>query len=378
MDSRSLELSEFIARYPLWGEWEVSYTDGTHLPEKGYVKLGDITIDADEEIAKRYPILPFAFCPVTGQQIECCISKLYREKDQVNRNRAKKIIRDELADSMVRTGLLRPEFCLMEDQDVEMGFREVMKKLSEHGYLILVADTSALRRAVISFLHKTLSNVMIWTVVPVFVMTEVQRQAHELKEIWENTDRGKKPHLGKCNVPEMRPQVSVISRELNHIRQWRPLEMLTTFPEHLGQSKGKGNSKRNPTIDRLIIESVKNLKRDRGLYQGVYLLTGDKDMASLATLENQGSLHLGVPLLPPEIPEISSVRYDSHNSRFVLTPVHYLLWDLAQVFSTIRLENKELGRIYELVYYSQASGWFFANDVMEIKYGSSEDWTRSL
>ena len=362
MDSRSLELSEFIARYPLWGKWEVSYTDGTHLSEKEYVKLGDITINADEETAQRYPILPFAFCPVTGQQIECCFSKLFQEKDQVNRNRAKKIIRDQLADSMVRTGLLRPEFCLMEDQGVEMGFREVMKKLSEHGYLILVADTSALRRAVVSFLHKTLSNVMIWTVVPVFVMTEVQRQAHELKKIWGNaTDRGKKPLLGKCDVLEKRPQVSVISRELNHIRQWRPLEMLTTLPEHLGQSKG------NPTIDRLVIESVKNLKRDRGLHQGVYLLTGDKDMASLATLENQGSLHLGVPLLPPEIPEISSVRYDSHNSRFVLTPVHYLLWDLAQVFSTIRLENKGLGRIYELVYYSQASGWFFANDVMEIR-----------
>ena len=44
---------------------------------------------------------------------------------------------------MVRTGLLRPIFCLMEEQAIEMGFREVMKKLSEHGYLILVADTSA-------------------------------------------------------------------------------------------------------------------------------------------------------------------------------------------------------------------------------------------
>ena len=87
-------------------------------------------------------------------------------------------------------------------------------------------------------------------------------------------------------------------------------------------------------------------------------------MASLATLENQGSLHVGVPSLPLEI---SSVNYNSHNGRLVLTPVHYLLWDLAQVFSTIRLENKELGRTYKLVYYSQARGGFFANDVMEIQ-----------
>ena len=382
MDSRSLKLDEFIAEYPLWGKWEISYTDGTHLSENEYVKLGAVKIDVSEETAQDYPILPFAFWPVTSLQIECCFSKLCEKKNQMNQNKAKeiisdakRIIRDQIADSMVRTGLLRPNFCLMEEQTIEMGFLEVIKKLSGHGYLILVADTSALRRAAISFLHKTLSDVPIWTVVPVFVMTEVQRQVRKLDDIWRDSAGGKKPRLEKrdvLNVLKKRPQVSVISRELNHIRQWRPVEMLTTLPEHLGQSNGNSN------IDRLIIESVKNLKRERGLHKGVYLLTGDKDMASLATLEDQGSLYIGVPPLPIEIPEISSVRYDSHNSRFVLTPVHYLLWDLAQVFSTIRLENKELGRIYELVYYSQASGWFFANDVMEIKYGSSEDWTRSL
>ena len=320
------------------------------------MKLGDITIDASEEIAQDYPILPFTFRPVTECQIKFRFSELPEGEKQADR--AKEIIRNELADSMVRTGFLRPKFCLMEAQNVEMGFREVMTKLAEHGYLILVVDTSALRRAVASFLHKTLSNVMIWTVVPVFVMTEVQRQVKNLNDIWEQASRGAQPHPGKCGILSQRPQVSCISRELNHIRQWRPLEMLTALSEHLGQSNGNSN------IDRLIIESMKNLKRDRGLQQGVYLLTGDKDMASLAILENQGSLHIGVPPLPPEI---SSVRYDSHNDRLVLTSVHYLLWDLAQVFSTIRIKDKELDRTYEIVYYSEAHGGFFAHDVMEIR-----------
>ena len=132
--------------------------------------------------------------------------------------------------------------------------------------------------------------------------------------------------------------------------------MLTALSEHLGQSNGNSN------IDRLIIESVKNLKRERGLHQGVYLITGDKDMVSLATLENQGSLYFGVPPVPSEI---SSVRYDSYNSKLILTPIHYLLWDLTQVFSTIRIENGE--RKYELAYYSQDRGGFFAHDVMEIR-----------
>ena len=358
MNSRALKLDKFIAEYRFWGEWEVSYTDGTHLEEGEYVKLGDIIIDASEEIAQDYPIVPFTFRLVTGCQIESRFSELPQGKEQADR--AKKLILDELADSMVRTGLLHPNFCLMEDQTVEMRFREVMTKLAEHGYLILVVDTSALRRAVASFLHKTLSNVMIWTVVPVFVMTEVQRQVKNLNDIWEQASRGAQPHPGKCGILSQRPQVSCISRELNHIRQWRPVEMLTTLPEHLGQSNGESK------VDRLIIESMKNLKRDRGFHQGVYLLTGDKDMASLATLENQRSLHIGVPPLPSEI---GYARHDFYNDRLVPTPIHYLLWDLAQVFSTICIKNKELGRTYEIVYYSQARAGFFAHDVMEIREG---------
>ena len=376
MKSRLVELDEFIVEYPLWGNWEVSYTDGTHLPACKYVKLGDVTIDASEHTAQDYRIFPFTFRPVTDEQIECYFLKLLEKIKQENKpkkknkqssmgespekqaRRAERIIRNELAASMVRTGLLRFEFCMMENQTIEMAFQRVMRRLSEHGYLILVVDTSALRRAATSFLHKTLANVLIWTVVPVFVMIEVQRQAHELKNIWRKITEGAEPHPGKCDVIEKRPQVSTISREVNHIRQWRPVEVLTTLPEHLGQSNGESK------IDRLIIESVKNLKRDRGLHQGVYLLTGDKDMASLATLENQGSLYIGVPPLPSEI---SSIRYDSYNDRLVLTPIHLLLWDLTQVFSTIRFENKKLSRTYELCYYSQARGGFFAHDTLEIR-----------
>ena len=379
MDRKSVTLAEFITLYPLWGEWEVSYTDGTHLPKDEYVKLGDITLDASKEIAQHYPILPFTFQFTTNQEFEECFSKLFcrfpellqtkkqddkTEKEQNSAedqkaqvNRTKKIIRNELADSIVRTGLLRPEFCLMKEQTVEMRFLDVMEQLSKSkdGYLIFVTDTSALRRGAISFLHKTLSKVLIWTIVPVFVMTEVQRQVNELNKIWTQSN---KPHLGRCSVLRQRPQVSCISRELNYIRQWKPLEILTTLSEHLGQSNGTSK------VDRLIIECVKNLKRDRGLHRGVYLITGDKDMASLATLENQGSLYIGAPPLPSKI---NSVQYNSHNRKLVLTPIHYLLWDLAQVFSTIRVENKERSCKYDLVYYSQARGGFFANDVMEIR-----------
>ena len=355
MVKRLLKLDEFIAEYRFWGEWEVSYTDGTHLKECEYVKLGDITIDASEKIGQKYPTLPFTFCPVTVGEIECRFSELSDGKNHADR--ATGLILKEIADSMLRTGVLRPQFCLMEGQIIELRFLEVMRQLSKHGHLTFVVDTSALRRAVISFLHKTLRDIPIWTVVPFPVITEIQEKVYDLNKIWVDSDRGNNPHLGKYGVLEKRPQVACISRELNHIRQWRPVEILTTLPESLGQTN------QNSKIDRLIIESMKQFKQTRGLHQGVYLLTRDKNMASLATLENQVSLYFDVPPLPSKM---SSVRYDSHNNRLVLTPIHYFLWDLAQVFSTIRFRNKELCRSYKLVYYSQAQGGFFAHEVMEI------------
>lgn len=357
MDRRALRLDEFIAEYRLQGVWDVDYTDNTHLPDCEYVRLGEFTIEATEETAQKNPILPYCFRPVTNKEIESRFCEIEKGKDQAVR--AGKIICDQLADSMVRTGLLRPELCLMENQTVRRGFGEVMRKLSEHGYLVVVVDTSALRRAAASLLHKTLTSVLIWTVVPVFVMNEVQQKVAKLNTIRRKTANGNS-NPGKCGILEERPQVSCISQELNRIRQWRPVEMLTTLPEHLGQSNGESR------VDRLIIESLKNLKRDRGFHQGVYLLTGDKDMASLAVLENQGSLHINVPSLPLNT-HISSVRYDPHNRQLVLTPVHSLLWDLALVFSTVRLSNKENSRKYELAYYSEARGGFFARDVMEIR-----------
>ena len=369
MDSHALSLDEFIAKVPFSGEWNVSYTDGSHLPKNIYVRLGDFNIEASKEATQANPILPFEFRPATAHEVNCCFSEIARchfpvtdnnrraaQKNQVKS--ASRMVHDLLAECLVRTGLLRPDLCLMEEQTVERGFVKVMRELSKNSYLVLVVDTGALRRATISFLHMALSDVPIWVIVPVFVMNEVQRRAEDLKEIWGKTGRGTQPDFSQYSVLRIRPLVSCISQELNHIRMWRPVEMLTTLSEHLGQTNGKSR------VDRLIIESVKNLKRDRGLHHGVYLLTTDKDMASLATLEDQGSLHVDVPSLPSEI---NSVRYDSRNNKLVLTPIHSLLWDLALVFSQIRLVNTKDCRIYELVYYSKARGGFFAHDVMEIR-----------
>ncbi|MCB0190854.1 MAG: hypothetical protein KDJ65_02820 [Anaerolineae bacterium] len=360
MIEKSVSLDEFVAEYQFWGDWEVAYTDKTHLQQdeaNEYVKLGSISIDYNESASQTYPILPFTFQPVSGEQIENRFSELKDGEKQAGR--ARKIILDQLTDSLLRSGLVRPKLRLLKDGGIQDGFREIIEELSKHQYLILFVDTGAIRRGCVSFLHKILPKVSIWTVVPVFVMVEVQRQIGELNKIFRKIEEKQdKSHPGKCSILEQRPQVSCVSRELNYIKQWRPVEILTTLPEMLGQSNGQSK------VDRLIIESVKNLKRDRGLHHGVYLMTSDKDMASLSALENVNSLYIGTSSLPNEV---KSIRFDSQNRTFILSPVHYLLWDLAQVFSTIRVSNAILNRQYELVYYSNARDGFFAHDIMEIR-----------
>ena len=281
MIEKSVSLDAFVAEYQFWGDWEVSYTDKTHLQQgetDEYVKIGNIFIDYDEVISQTYPILPFTFQPVSGEQIEKRFSELRDGEKQAGR--ARKIILDQLADSLLRSGLVRPKLRLLKNGGIQDSFREIIVELSKHQYLILIVDTGAIRRGCVSFLHKILPGVSIWTVVPVFVMMEVQRQVGELtKMVRKIEEKQDKSHPGKCSVLEQRPQVSCVSRELNYIKQWRPVEILTTLPEMLGQSNGQSK------VDRLIIESVKNLKRDRGLHHSVYLMTSDKDMASLAALE---------------------------------------------------------------------------------------------
>ena len=87
-------------------------------------------------------------------------------------------------------------------------------------------------------------------------MNEVQQNFSQAKHNPSFKTANGNSNPGKCGILEERPQVSCISQELNRIRQWRPVEMLTTLPEHLGQSNGESR------VDRLIIESLKNLKRD--------------------------------------------------------------------------------------------------------------------
>lgn len=352
-------LPEFIATHRFADKWAVDYTDPTHLPGDKYVTLGQVSFDsAVPDSEADYPILPYTFEPATAADLEISLKPIADgAKDGAKHaGRAIKIIRDEMTESLVRVGMLRPIVRLLMDHEIIAGFPDILSRLSKHHYVIAVVDTSAVRSGAISYLHHVLNGVVIWTVVPVFLMTEVQNKVKNMTEKWRKADDdGNTGKLQQCEMLRHRPSVSCIAAELRQLHAWHPVELLTTPPELLAQSN----------VDRLIIESVKHLKRERGLHHGVYLVTGDKDMASVASLENVNTLFVGDPSLPDKI---SSVRYDSTTEAVWMSPIHAFLWDLTQVFSTIRFRCLKDGhhREVELRYYCDSRDGFIASDVMEV------------
>lgn len=218
----------------------------------------------------------------------------------------------------------------------------------------MVVDTGALRRGIMSFLTASMPDLPIWTLVPTFTMIEAQKHSANITSLARKRWRPKNYH-----VLRQRPQASCIAREINNLKAYRPVEFLAAPLELVSPALGKNpdsnqagsGTLQNSLVDRLIIEAVKNLKRERGMERNIYLVTGDKDMASLAQIENIETIYIELPELPPLI---SSLRYNllhpNKEKRFTICPVHHFLWDLAHVFSRIQIRGHQ--RTYELNYYS--------------------------
>ena len=157
--------------------------------------------------------------------------------------------------------------------------------------------------------------------------------------------------------------MTIATQAVKWIRDHFPTETLELAPELLRafrgyETKGQDAYKEPDRIsinDRLILEGIKDLCRQRNLSESVYLMSGDKDMSRLARLE-------GIQTIYPEIPDVQgvsdgiySMRYSLESEAYVACSIHRFLWDLTHVFSKIRVrkcsektqESKEL----ELFYY---------------------------
>jgi hypothetical protein len=333
-----LSLEEFIRSHKFLGNWNVEYTDPTHLFKDEFLPLGEISIPFEVEDAEDSPFLPFCFKPISKEILEARISEKDNRTQQA-RDGVRKIF-EALEECAARTGILKLDFLIKKVGDEFISTS--LSNLADLGYIVIVTDTGAMKRGVISYLLARLSNTIFWTIVPVQVLYEIQDKTHKLKGLKDNRDFSKDTFKSIC-VHE-RPNATAIAKEIESIKPATPVEILNTPSSAFKISDNWKN-------DRFIIETAKSLRQDRSLTKEVFLATGDKTVFSLACLEELNAIYVRQAKLQEENWSFNfNIFADKNENQFTLCPIHNFIWDLTYSFSTIRLTSED-GKRYDFNYY---------------------------
>ena len=342
-----LSLDEFTsspdARF-FKGTWIVEYHDRTHLPKGTYLDLGKVEIEGCTPDGNSF----FRFHPPSRGCLKKCIQDAWKDENsnEKTETNAVKVILDQLGESMVRLGLLQPYF---EISDCEF--------ITERQFAVVVLDTNALRDGAVRHLKEQFAKMQIWIIIPTVTLMEIGEKVANL------TSRDRDGFKTNNAVIRSRPQVTIAPQELKWIRKHFPTETLELAPELLRtfrgyEPKASASDKEPDRIsinDRLILEGIKDLRRQRNLSDGVYLMSGDKDMSRLARLEGIQTIYPDLPDIQGASDGINSTRYSPESQTDVVCSIHRFLWDLTHVFSKIRVrkcsENLQKCEKLELFYY---------------------------
>lgn len=343
------------------GTWVVEYHDRTHLPKDIYVSLGKLEI---EECTQRGDSF-FWFRPrsrgsleggqtpkqdpETNQDLGLSICGAWEKgaevKDKKAPEKAANVVLDQLSESTVRLGLVQPVFDI---DDPEF--------ITKHGFAIVVLDANALRDGAIRHLKEQFRNIQLWTIIPLVSLMEIGERVANITSITSKVMRGDYSFKNYTLI-RLRPQVTIAPQEVKWIKENFPTETLELTPELLRTFRGYERDKQPDRVsinDRLILEGIKDLRRQRGLPEGVYLMSGDKDMSRLAQLEGIHTIYPARPAIQKLLDGIYSVRYSLEARTYIFCSIHRFLWDLTHVFSKIRarcLSGPQAGQALELFYY---------------------------
>jgi hypothetical protein len=328
------------------GTWTVAYHDRSHLPTDTYVSLGTIEIEEYTQKGDAF----FYFYPNSYQQIRCFITDAW-SKGKVDGNKdskaAAKVILDQLSESMVRLGLVQPNF----EIDGE-------KFITERKFAIVVLDTNALRDGAIRHLKEQLGDVQLWTIIPTVALMEI---GERIAYITKKDREGRKGQ--NSGLIRFRPQVTIAPQEVKWIQKNFPTETLELAPELLRTFRGYETGQKNDPSkepdrvsinDRLILEGIKDLRRQRSLLEGIYLMSNDKDVSRLARLEGINTIYPAIPDIHGLCDRIYSLRYSLESRTYISCSIHRFLWDLTHVFSQIKVQStsgSQEGQELKLSYY---------------------------
>lgn len=370
-----LTLHEFRSRHKacfMPGTWVIEYHDRTHLPNDTFVSLGIMEIQECTPEGEAF----FWFRPRSRKSLEdgskekqdalsleeiwkseeAQKGKKKKEKESQSqeeivkaakqlRQRAARLIHDQLAESLIRLGMLKPVFEIQSPES-----------LDEQRFATIILDTNTLRDGTLRHLKEQFPHLQLWAIIPIVSLMEIgERVANmtsQARSDWKSA---------AVSLLRVRPQATIIPQEVQWIKENYPTETLELAPELLrafrGYEQGKGDTREPDRVsinDRLILEGIKDLCRQRGISKGVYLASGDKDMSRLASLEGIRTIYPCRPVLNDYPDGIFSARYSLKTGSYFYCSIHSLLWDLAHVFSKVRarcLDGGQEGDRLDVFYY---------------------------
>ena len=231
----------------------------------------------------------FRFCCRDSKKLEESFNDAWKkENGKGDAKKAAGIILDQLSESMVRLGLMQPDF--------EISDYESFCKCKS---AVIVLDTNALRDGAVRHLKEQYSNIQMWFIIPTVTLMEIGEKVENL------SSRDRAGFKTENNIIKGRPQVTIAPQEHRWIRKNFPTETLELAPELLrtfrGYEKSVSSSTRDPDRisinDRLILEGIKDLRRQRNLAEGVYLMSSDKNMSRLARMDGIQTIYTDMPVI---------------------------------------------------------------------------------
>lgn len=364
-----ISLESFIKDYRLAGDWKLSYTDSTHLKNDVFLDLGTLEIEGSVEDAAQYLFLPFIFTPKNkndlADQIEN-LNLLQKPKDDDKKaiaDEAKKAIADQarkaivdaatkpiieaLEESICRAGLDRLQINLKRanSNDKYETLRSVAEELNNNPFVVLVTDTGAIKRGIISLFLSILKNTTLLVILPMQVIYEIQNNAEDLKKAYNKRTF----HTNNILVNK-RPIETFISREIERTKELCPIEFLHS-------SYALWDKAKDLSGDRVIVETAKSVRQDRNLLKEVFLATGDKTVFSLSHLQGINSIYVRqFPLRERYWSAKLNIFGKPLKTSWSVCSVHNFIWDLVHSFSVINLENDSIK--YQIsYYYEDRLGW---------------------
>jgi hypothetical protein len=350
------------------GTWVVEYFDRTHLRTGNYLSLGKIDIEERTPNGQHL----FRFYPRCIKKLKKCICNAWKNgTGKGDPKKAAEIILDQLSESMVRLGLLQPNFEISD-----------CKSINERNFAVVVLDTNALRDSAVRHLKEQFPNTQMWIIIPTVTLMEIGEKVANL------SSRDREGFKKNNNIIRGRPQVTIAPQELKCIRQYFPTETLELAPELLRTFRGyepKNTSTdkepdRSSINDRLILEGIKDLRRQRNLSEGVYLMSGDKDMSRLARLEGIQTIYPNMPNIQEYSKGLYSIRYSLESRRYIVCSIHRFLWDLTHVFSKIRVrkctdKSEEFEKLELFYYYPTKLVNDWVEDKLEVTISRGSSFT---